>query len=876
MDHESETRLVMAGSSPAPGAVPRMRQKQGELAADPVAGPDPEEDVARRPTNAVLVIVPARSRPAKSVEFAEAFFAHSTCSDLVFGLDGNDDHNYPRLPGVQYEVNPRLRLVGTLNVIARKHMDQYEYLAFMGDDHRIRTPGWDQKLVAAIADLSHGIAYGNDLFMGANLPTTVLMKSSIVRTLGYMAPPSLTHLYSDNFWLDLGSALGSIRYVDDVIIEHMHYILGKAEADELYLDVNSTEMYERDRTAFETYKRDRFAADLELLRAAAKTSESQAAVLHPGTTEENNAFHLTIGIPTHNDFDGVYFTLQALRLYQNLEDTELLVVDNYGCEHTRQFVEGLTNARYILAKETVGTAAAKNRVFAEARGDAVLCCDSHVLFSPGAIARLRKYYRTHPETIDLLQGPLLHGDLETIFTHFDPVWHDEIWGAWATDPRGLDPEGEPFEIPMQGMGVFSCRKDVWPGFHPAFRGFGGEEGYIHEKIRQAGGRCLCLPRLRWVHRFGRPAGVPCPALLNDKVKNYIIGFTELGLDLEPVRSHFAQRLSEEQFAALATEALADARATGSITPAAPDRRQLTAAITSPVDASQVDEAEKGGRSRRALVCFVEDQPHLLQQLLSLHLSWLHTQSPDTDLVVMGPEAVLARLPEDLVKIPQQPAADDPVWGGYRVINAIACLNGSGAEQLERYSYLLRTDLDTFITPAWNQFSPSTITVGIGAYVHDDLVRQRLQDLATEYGLAYQGMTNIGATWYGPTAVVRRAAAFTEMLTKHLLTHDFAMDPGEWPGWYRGVALKYAAEIAINHCAPHAERSVLLDASSASTEPITRIPHIHCQHTDELFSKHAFMAGIYAAVDPDDLDMQVIREYCLGLAVRSVKSLAPVH
>ncbi len=35
---------------------------------------------------------------------------------------------------------------------------------------------------------------------------------------------------------------------------------------------------------------------------------------------------LTIGMPTYNDFDGVYFTVQALRLYQDLDDTALLVV----------------------------------------------------------------------------------------------------------------------------------------------------------------------------------------------------------------------------------------------------------------------------------------------------------------------------------------------------------------------------------------------------------------------------------------------------------------------------------------------------------------------------------------------------------------------
>jgi hypothetical protein len=279
--------------------------------------------------------------------------------------------------------------------------------------------------------------------------------------------------------------------------------------------------------------------------------------------------------------------------------------------------------------------------------------------------------------------------------------------------------------------------------------------------------------------------------------------------------------------------------------------------------------------RRAIVCFVEDQPHLIQQVLALYLSWLNTNSPDTDLVVMGPEDVLARLPDELVKIPQRPASDDPVWGDYRYINAVACLNGAGAEQLDRYSHLLRTDVDTFITPAWNAFSPPSFTVGTGAYSNNEDVRQRIRDIAAVYGLVHRGLTNVGATWYGPTAVVRRAAAFAELLTKHLLTHHFASDPGQWPGWYRGVAIRYAGEIAVNHCAPDARHSNLLDALSSSPEPIECYPHIHCRHTDETFSKHAFMAGTYTQDDAHNLDMTVIRDYCLALSLQSLEALTPV-
>jgi glycosyltransferase involved in cell wall biosynthesis len=266
---------------------------------------------------------------------------------------------------------------------------------------------------------------------------------------------------------------------------------------------------------------------------------------------------LTIGMPTYNDFDGVYFTLQALRLYQDLDDTELLVVDNYGCKHTRDFVEGWAKARYVLETDAVGTAAAKNRVFAEAQGEAVLCCDSHVLLAPGSIARLKDYYRAHPDSIDLLQGPLVYDDLQTISTHLDPVWRGQMWGIWGTDSRALDPEADPFEIWGQGMGVFSCRKEAWPGFHPAFRGFGGEEGYIHEKVRQHGGRCLCLPWLRWGHRFGRPAGIPYTVSVEDKFRNYFIGYIDLGLNVAPVLDHFAEHLPAETIVAVAEQVLRD-------------------------------------------------------------------------------------------------------------------------------------------------------------------------------------------------------------------------------------------------------------------------------------------------------------------------------
>ena len=79
-----------------------------------------------------------------------------------------------------------------------------------------------------------------------------------------------------------------------------------------------------------------------------------------------------------------------------------------------------------------------------------------------------------------------------------------------------------------------------------FRGFGGEEGYIHEKYRQAGHRTLCLPFLRWVHRFGRPNGVKYPLTIENKIRNYFLGHLELNLDINPIINHFKEYVPEEK------------------------------------------------------------------------------------------------------------------------------------------------------------------------------------------------------------------------------------------------------------------------------------------------------------------------------------------
>ncbi len=278
---------------------------------------------------------------------------------------------------------------------------------------------------------------------------------------------------------------------------------------------------------------------------------------------------LTIGLPAFDDFDGVFFTCQSLRLHHRdaMEHVQLLVVDgNPTSKHgeaTAHFCKGSGVIHYVKAPQAYGPAQTKNLVFENAGTPYVLCMDSHILLEPGSISKLLGFMEQ--DEGNLLHGPLVYDDLTSISTHFDPVWRGGMWGVWATDERGRSVDSAPFEIPAQGMGLFACRKDAWLGFNPAFLGFGAEECYIHEKFRQHGKKSMCLPFLRWSHRFGRPAGIPYKCLWEDRIFNYFVGHLELGLDVTPVLDHFIPILGAEKVH-LCREAAEKAHALQACTP----------------------------------------------------------------------------------------------------------------------------------------------------------------------------------------------------------------------------------------------------------------------------------------------------------------------
>ena len=269
---------------------------------------------------------------------------------------------------------------------------------------------------------------------------------------------------------------------------------------------------------------------------------------------------LTIGMATHDDFDGLYFSIQNIRLNHKeiLDDIEFIIIDNnpnsnHG-KSIRSFMKWIKEPVQYLPFTKFQSSTVKNKVFELSDTPYTLCMDSHVLLEPGSLKKLIDFYERGKDYGNLLHGPLVYDDMENISSHFDlSKWGSHMWGQWETDDRCKDPENDPFEIPAQGMGLFTCRTDSWLGYNKNFRGFGGEEGYIHEKYRKNGKKVICLPFLRWVHRFERPNGTKYPNNLADRFRNYYIGFKELGLDTTELFKNFPEFSNKENLEKLDLE-----------------------------------------------------------------------------------------------------------------------------------------------------------------------------------------------------------------------------------------------------------------------------------------------------------------------------------
>lgn len=208
----------------------------------------------------LVMLIPSRGRPENMARWCQSLRDTGATCDQVVAVDDDDPtiEEYRRVSdefGFMLVVAPRQQLVGTVNrhmsVLAR----QYPFVGYAGDDHVAITTQWDARLLEAARSAGKGgFAHCEDLLQSGRVPTTFVVDSRFIRSLGWIFEPSLVHLYADNSVVDLARALGTERYLSDVVVEHRHPFVGKATWDATYESANSTLRCEEDKASYESWR----------------------------------------------------------------------------------------------------------------------------------------------------------------------------------------------------------------------------------------------------------------------------------------------------------------------------------------------------------------------------------------------------------------------------------------------------------------------------------------------------------------------------------------------------------------------------------------------------------------------------------------------
>jgi hypothetical protein len=146
---------------------------------------------------------------------------------------------------VSWYVGPRQSLAGWTNELAEELADGTMMLFSLGDDHRLKTPKWDLKMLAAVQKMGGGWVHGSDGvthqetppgWVTSELPSAFGVTSGIVAALGWMMLPGCAHMLVDAAVRDLALAAGRLAWLPEVKIPHLHYSAGLSPYDATYAD----------------------------------------------------------------------------------------------------------------------------------------------------------------------------------------------------------------------------------------------------------------------------------------------------------------------------------------------------------------------------------------------------------------------------------------------------------------------------------------------------------------------------------------------------------------------------------------------------------------------------------------------------------------
>lgn len=227
----------------------------------------------------ISFLLPTRGRPALARRFLDSVVRHShgiAQVEVIVYVDEDDTGSHDigsDAVAVTRIIGPRRTMGGYNAACLRAARGQIIVLA--NDDMVIGTDGWDTRLIEIDESNPDKIylAYCNDLFKKKRVCTFPVLSRRSCELLVEPFPDAYQGAFIDSHLFDIFTRLkhagfDRIRYLDDVIFEHLHYRTGKAPFDDTYR------------------RRDRFADDwtyLGLIGARRRAAQRLTEVLRGGS-----------------------------------------------------------------------------------------------------------------------------------------------------------------------------------------------------------------------------------------------------------------------------------------------------------------------------------------------------------------------------------------------------------------------------------------------------------------------------------------------------------------------------------------------------------------------------------------------------------------
>lgn len=232
-----------------------------------------------------------------------------------------------------------------------------------------------------------------------------------------------------------------------------------------------------------------------------------------------------------------------------------------------------------------------------------------------------------------------------------------------------------------------------------------------------------------------------------------------------------------------------------------------------------------------------------------------------------------------VKVFSYSVPDDNYYNDYRFARSIV-FPYDYPEPLEGYNYVLKTDTDVFIGPEIINFpfGKDKISIGVGHYSHGVNMERDMTQIAKDFGYPnYKRIQDMSSTIICEKNMLIELMRLCDNLGRSMY-YNLDSD-GEWTksiyrgkiGEGSGICSMYSLEIILSSLFDSSDILITdkIDHPSNHDTLLSDVYHIHCYHTDSVYSKFQARDGKYQGLE--ELPKEKVNDYCLSEHIDRVKT-----